>query len=378
MIKTKLYQLVATIIKRFKNCFVPVIWCTREDKENGLAPTVLFIGWDRKLQYYWFERLFNKSDFSAKRKLIPGANISRYLKKNENLCDVAIVETSKIEDRINQFRPYLILPRWMEMTIDIEPSLKKSWSKEVRRKIRKYSLDYEFRDTKKDFDLFHDKMYKPLIKNRHGDSAEIANYDLFLNKILNKQAQLLFIIKDNEPVAGQFIEKVAGTFRINTFGIVDGSQKIQKMGVHAALYFFALTHFGKLGHKSIRCGSSMPLVFDGVTQFKMRMGAKPYLKDLKSRSKYIFLPINNVLSIKKVLNNNPVFYLENEKLNIAYFHYPNEFSDKKDFLQKYKQINCENIDKINLFYAGLDQPLRQWIEDEEIPNIKLIENEPGK
>lgn len=378
MIKNKLKGFLIALFKPIQNYIVPTISYTFHKEENNKQLSLLTIGWDQKLKNYWRARLLNNSSYRVNKKFIRIKHVKTYLNRIQNLFDIVIIESKYIGEEINTFSPVFMLPRWIEMIIDIEPSLKKSWSKETQRKIRKYSLDYEFRNTKEDFDLFYFKMYKPLIKQRHRDSAEVANYNSFLNKVLNKQAQLLFIIKDNEPIAAQLIEQVTDTYRISTFGILDGSEKIQKMGVHAALYFFAMTHFGKSGHKSLLCGSSMSIAFDGVTQFKMRMGAKPYLKDLKNRKKYYFLPLSLGSSVEKVLNDNPLIYLSNEILNVAYFHYSFEFSDKKEFLQQYKRINCGNINTINVFHSNHPELLNQWIQEEEIKNIKFIQNERGK
>ena len=264
----------------------------------------------------------------------------------------------------------------MEMILPTDFNQNQIRRKEVRRRIRKHAMEFEFRNTKKDLDLFYHKMYHPLLKERHSGSAEFAGYRMLEERLI-RGASLLYISIGGKPIAAQIIDKSDDLPRILTFGVLDGSEEIVKMGVHGALYYYVIKHFWKKGYSSIRCGSSMPVVLDGVTQFKMRMGGAPFRKDLKERSKYIFIPFGSGKGLKEVLKKNPLFHLSGNQLNIIWFAEPDDFKSKEEFLNLYRRIRSDNVDRIEICHFSDPGKIIRWIEEEGLESIEFL-NYEGK
>lgn len=374
MLFNYLHKQSLSLVRRVKNIIVPVSFYTLSDKD-GLNLNLMTIGWDKRLRNYWLLSIGKDYETEVRTKIIRKNVIIKHIKRNQKKVDLAIIETQKLNtSSLNSFWSYT-LPRWMEMVIDIESALKKSWAKETKRKIRKFSIGREFRTSRKDFDFFFYHMYKPLITSRHKGSAEIASYDILLKKFLEKKVVLLIAVRNGEAIAGQIIERTENFYRIVAFGILNGSYEIQRMGVHTALYYFALNYYLEQGQKTILCGSSMPNAFDGVTQFKMRLGAKPFLLDLAKRTKYQLISLSTGSQVFRSLKYNPLFHLHEDKLNISYFHSAESLRTKNEFLHEYKQINCENIEKIYMHSNQNIEHFKLWCNEEGIKNIKFFQYE---
>ncbi len=94
----------------------------------------------------------------------------------------------------------------MEMILPTDFNQNQIRRKEVKRRIRKHAMEFEFRNTKKDLDLFYHKMYQPLLKERHSGSAEFAGYRMLEERLI-RGASLLYISIGGKPMAAQIIDK---------------------------------------------------------------------------------------------------------------------------------------------------------------------------
>ncbi len=352
---------------------MPVNLYICKEKESREEFTFLFIGWDKKLCFYWLNRFTDQYENNSVNKKVFKWNILNYLKKNSHEIDIAIVETNKKNPSESFYRNSFLLPRWMEMAVDIDVSFKKSRTKNIIRNIKKYSLDYEVKNNLDDFNYFYHKMYKPFLVKRHKESADIADFKHFVNRFRKGECFLFFAKKDNEPLAAALIEYMNKTYRLSAFGVKDGNSEIFKMGVIGALYYFVMTYYKNKGFESILIGNSMPVVFDGVTEFKMQIGAKPYLKNLFFRKKFYFIPLNKKPLLEKVLSENPLFYIQDNELKLAAFINPAHFSNKDEFHDFFRRLKPDSVNKANFFFFDNPEIILQWLENEKNKNIEFID-----
>jgi hypothetical protein len=264
-----------------------------------------------------------------------------------------------------------MLPRWMEMIVDIESSLKKSKIKNIIRSIKKHALTCEIKNSREDFDIFYHHMYKPFSLKRHGKSADIADYKHFLNKFYKDKCELFFIIKGNKTIASAYIEFIKDIPRVSAIGVKDANHDYFRMDVVGAIYYFVMSYYFKKGISEIFVGNTMPILFDGVTEFKMQMGAKPYVKDLNNKQKTFLIPMGVNRPMLKSLQLNPVFHLNNNHLNISTFNCPAFFNAKEDFLSYLKRIRWQHANKLFFYYCGDKKIFDEWLWNMEIPNIEF-------
>jgi hypothetical protein len=364
------YRFILVLIRKLGHHFMLVRYFFLKDSESNELFSFVYIGWDKKLCSYWLSRISGSCEIITESGKIASWRIPGFVKRNDNKVDLIIVESDK-NALPGRYPNSFLLPRWMEMNLDIELSLKKSRINNITRNIKKYSLKYEIREGSEAFDLFYHKMYKPYLIKRHGESADISDYRHFSRKYHNEKCKLFFIIFKNEPVAAAFIETKKNGHRLSAFGILDGSDEIFKMGVIGALYYFVMLHYYEKGFSSIMIGSSMAVVFDGVTEFKMQIGAEPYLEDLPERHKYYFIPMNSKPRTIKILKMNPLFYLTSGRLNIATFNSSMDYSNKADFLKLLKRLKSEKVEKTNMFFIDDHERIVNWINEEGFKNVEI-------
>jgi len=369
----KAYRSIVLLIKRLRNILIPVL--RYEDPGAGHDKlSVVFIGWDRKLRNYWLQRVFGNDFILKNRVFLPPERLSNYLSVHRSDADLAIVEVPDPHKELNVGQSF-ILPNWMEFVMDLEEAFKKLRIKEILRRIRKYDIDYELRDQRKDLDFFYHRMYKPLIRKNHGNAAELARYGYFYSKFKENRLEIMFLRSEGKILAGSILEKGNGLNRILAFGVLDGSIEIIKTGVHAAAYYFTMQKLMEQGHKKMLCGSSMPAPLDGVTQFKLRMGAKPYLKDLSGRKKYRVVLLNPSQRVLRVMKDNPLYYLSGENLKLAAFMDGDEFQQPKEFNRYLKLISSEHVDTTECYILDNKNKLEHWIRQGEVPRVELIDYE---
>jgi hypothetical protein len=368
---TGYYRKVDLFIRKRGNYIIPVSSWLIKDHENDELFSFLFIGWDQKLCYYWLNRFPGEFEIRPEIKNIASWNIPEFLEKNNGKFDLVIIESTK-KAHPGKYPGSFLLPRWMEMKLDTESFLKKSHCKKLKKRIKKYSLGYEIRTGIEAFDLFYHTMHKPYILKRHGLSADLPDYKHFHSKWFNTQWVLFFLTRENEPVAAKFIGLKQGRYRLIFMGIKDGSDEIVKMGTIGALSYFSMLYYYEKGIKSMLAGVSMPVVFDGVTQSKLLLGAQPYLKDLEKRSKYYFIPVSTKPLTIKILKSNPLFYLSGGTLNIALFLSAEDYQSKEEFFKFFNRLKTIKVNMTRIICFDNPEKIIQWMNEENITGIEVI------
>lgn len=358
-------------VKGIRNFWTPSITYRFQGADRADSFVFQYVGWDYKLRSYWLRRLSIDYGVAGKKKsYIPGSRSDRKLNRNRGSVDLQLMESAKVPGREEEGERAYLLPRWMEMEIDTGPPSNKGLVKEMKRRIKKYALEHEFRSEKKDFDLFYFRMYKPLLTKNHGSSADLGSYKLFSGSFLRGEAVLLFLLSQGKPAAAQLIERRGDAYRILAFGILDASQEIQKMGVHGVLYYLAMEHYKRMNQSTLLCGSSSPVALDGVTQFKLRLGARPFLKDLEERQKYQFILKSRNPSLFKALANNPIYYISEAGLCCVVFARSADIQEQADLLQIIKKVRNSQLKKIELLLQDPVNGIDDWLPGLQEPTIE--------
>lgn len=367
----RLYIKATDIVKRWRNQFTRVTFLEGSNGDGEIV-TLVHEGWDRKLMLYWAGRIFETGPKRIRTNYMAAGHFEKRLADEQIAPDVAILESHpRMIPR--ERRSQLLLPRWMELTIDVDISLQKHYTKEILRRIRKHGIVHEFSDTREDLDEFYYRMYKPLMMLRHRETAELAPYDYFYRKFQDKQLELMFLTRDGKRVAGLVVDHRDGLKRILAFGVLEGKDEILKWGVHAAAYYYTLLRCREQGHSQILCGSSMPVVFDGVTQFKLRLGAKPYLEDLPTRKKYSLVLFDESPRVLERFTSSPLYYLRNDALRVRVFINAALFNHPNEFYRHLKLIRSQNVEKVECHvFNDPEMNITNWVKEGKIEPVELI------
>jgi len=235
--------------------------------------------------------------------------------KSNNL-DIVISEISPIVMEHFQNRDGYIIPEWVRMKINIERPIseicKSSVSdfSDVKRMIRKHNLTYEMLTGKESFVFFNEKYYMPYITKRYGEEAWIED----LAKIWESSpSPLLMAIREEGVMVGASVmRKTSESLQLLRLGLLDGNEEYRRHGVIGALYYFGILEGQKMGCKYFDVGSTHPFLTDGLTKYKMNLGAE-FVSSLSPTAVYLWLGVNeNSIVAADFMRNNPVMHVNKD------------------------------------------------------------------
>ncbi len=368
-----LYMFFVNLLRTLRYYNLPLYLYEGKEKISNEPLKVAYLGCDSTIPHYWMERLF-QGDYGVKKKRkIPVWNLFKYFSNNREGYDLAIIELNNRTRKYVRAGTGYLLHRWFEMQVDTREFMQQTKKNDLTRRIRKYSFSFEERNNDEDFKFFHQRMYVPYICNRHGESAVVCDYKYFLNIYRKKNAELGFLIKDGKPVAGSFTEMRGDKLRISGAGILDGRDDILRMGVNGALYYFIVRDSLNKGMESISIGGTSPILTDGLTKYKLSLGAKA--EDLKYfYSQYLWLvPLMDTTAVRSFLKSNPFINMVKDGLYRSIFIDPSEYEDKNRFLKYLHHINCANIKGTTIYCYGNAEKIAAWIEEEGYKDFQVLD-----
>ncbi len=347
----KAYLYLYSSYCKIRSNFLPLYVIEGLPNDSFHVLRLCYFGWDRKILGHWLKRIFQKYDQIQYIKLVPFWRIHKYLKYETLGCDLAILElNNEYIRKYTKNETGFVLPRWVKMYMDVELSLSLiNKDRDILRLIKKNDLSMEKGSTDEDFQFFYDKMYMPNVITRHNDGPVIEEYKIMLKEFQICDSTIYFVIKDGQRVAGMYVQFFERPF-LHALGTINGSNDVLKMGAISALYYFVLKDQMEHNVKHINIGGTSPLMKDGLTRYKLSLGAKvlEYQKQDSPRLKW--LPLVNSSSVTDFLTSNAFVYIENENLYCAIF----KDEAKKEPLRNYQKLYCRStamgLDKPRVFY----------------------------
>ena len=366
------YMFFINFLRKFKYCILPVYLFKGSEKTSGQPLNIVYIGWDIRICNYWTDRFMDKGIRMEKKGKIPVWNVRKYFHSNKGLYDLAFVEMNSLTKIYAGSKNGFLIPRWFEMQIDNKEGIRKVQKKDIKRRIRKYSFTFRKDFTRSDIKFFHERMFIPFISKRHGDNAVLCDYAYFMNKFRKRGTRLNYVLKDGEPVAGSFTEFVGKALRLSGVGIIDGREDILRMGVVGAIYYFEMLKANEEGVKTINVGGTSPILNDGLTKFKLSLGAKAadikYFIDLS----LWFIILKDTTAVRNCLTLNPFISREKSNLYRTIFLDTQDYNDKSEFIELIKQTTCHNLKGTKIFCIGNNDIITRWVNEEGYKDFQVL------
>lgn len=231
--------------------------------------------------------------------------------------DILISEISRITFKYFRQNNGYILPEFVGMKLNIDRPfcdiIRKDVShfSETQRCIRKYSLTYEILSDRESFNTFIDKYYLPYISRRHGENARI--HDLHQVWKSTPPPFILAIKEEGIIVAETIVRRCGDCLFALYMGIIDGRKEYLRHGVAGAIYYFCIIEGQKFGCKCLDIGSTPPFLNDGMTRFKLGLGAE-FVPDFSQGVEYLWLGVNETSdAAKELLQSYPFMYLNKDQ-----------------------------------------------------------------
>jgi hypothetical protein len=150
----------------------------------------------------------------------------------------------------------------------------------------RFGLSYRMSKDVEDFDHFYYRMHVPHIRRRYGDLSQIDSYEDMKEFFL--KGLLLFVTKDDKPVAGALSMIDGKSLVFRRTGVLDGDETVVKGGAQTALYYFQLKYAADNGFQSVDTMKSAPYLNDGVFRHKAEWGARTLPDDEATRWVFFF------------------------------------------------------------------------------------------
>lgn len=230
--------------------------------------------------------------------------------------DIVISEISPIVmSRFQNWDGYII-PEWVRMKININRPISEicrasvSDFADVKRMIRKYNLSYELLTGEDSFAYFNDKFYMPYITKRHGEEAWIEDLKAIWDSAVSPL--LLVVSEDGVRVGASMLLQKEESLLLSRLGLLDGNDEYRRHGVIGAIYYFSLLEGQKMGCQYLDVGGTRPFVTDGLTRYKMNLGAQ-FVSFNSSTSEYLWLVINEHSEVaENFMISNPVMHVNKD------------------------------------------------------------------
>jgi hypothetical protein len=209
-----------------------------------------------------------------------------------------------------------IVPEWVSMRINIDRPLSEicresvSDFSDVKRKIRKYNLTYEMITDQVSINYFNDRFYLPFITKRHGAEAWIEDLSAIWK---SSPTPILIGIRENGLIVGAcIIRKSEDSLYLLRLGLLDGKEEYRRHGVIGAIYYFCLIEGKNMGCRYMDVGGTRPFLTDGLTKFKLGLGAE-FISRQSPTKEYLWFQINeHSVVAKEFIRRNPFMHVDKD------------------------------------------------------------------
>lgn len=267
------------------------------------------------------------------------------------------------------------IPAWVRQRLCIRNSwqtqiaeLKRGTRQELTRFLRKHQYTCEATHQQEDFEYFFDKLYRPYVLKRHGESGIMVSRERFMREC--RRGVVLQLFHNGEIVAAAVLRRIVNTMAILWSGSAQESDAQQIHGVTDALDYFSLLYASAKKCRWLDFGRSRPSLNDGVLRYKRKWGAEFTAGAVRQSAIQLILPSNNATGFEHLQQQ--VFVLRNGQRFYAVL-FINADSPIDDIREKIKGILTPGLAEYRVITVGLlSEPLRTAIETLEQP-IRIIE-----
>jgi hypothetical protein len=278
-------------------------------KGSGVAFRCLFVH-NCSFNDHLKQRMYEGDATTIRKRRIVIPALRRQIRKRAGDFDLCVAVLPRFYDRVFGDLCDLKGPEEVCQVIDTSGGWEVMRQRFVKKKRQitnnfdeRYGLSYRITNDPKDFDLFYHRMFAPHIRRRYGELSHIESYDEM--KEFFFKGRLLFVTKDDKPLAGalSLVEGKSLVFRRS--GVLDGEEENVKGGAQTALYYFQLRYAAENGFTSVDTMKSVAFMNDGVFRHKAEWGARA-LPDQEAESIVFFFAPGPREKIARFFDANPI------------------------------------------------------------------------
>ncbi len=236
--------------------------------------------------------------------MMPVWRLRAFERRAADHADIIFIELSKLIHYPIKSGVVIESPGNVLMVMPLKPG--EAWEDINRRLVKKQRLNIKrfneagFHmvkgDAKEDFDFYYDRMYLPMINQRHALYADIAPKEAF-RKLVEK-CDLWFV----ENLAGQ---RIAAVVWLNgghikhglSFGILDGDFYYEEQGALACIYYHEIRMAHEQGARLLDGTQAPAFENDGLYQHKRRWGFEAIDDPLNPNKMIMWVPNSSSIAL---------------------------------------------------------------------------------
>ena len=168
------------------------------------------------------------------------------------------------------------IPEWVSGTASLRNHRDCEKTSKSRRRdraiLKRGEISYSVTRKLSDLEYFYEKMYLPLIEQKHGNSEFVMTGEQMDSRLRNDDAQLIMIHQGEQAVGGSLIIQENGLPRLYSQGVLNNDKNLMRLGVGTAIYLYSFDYLLNEGYSRVNMGWSRALLTDGSLYFKQRFG----------------------------------------------------------------------------------------------------------
>lgn len=191
-------------------------------------------------------------------------------------CDLEIYRGHQSLANMGLFPSAYFIPEWVSGTASLQNHRDcESTSKSRRRDrsiLERGEIGYSVTRKSSDLEHFYEKMYLPLIEQKHGHSEFVMTREQMHSRVRDDNGRLVMIYHGEKAVGGSLIVQENGMPRLYSQGVLNNDKDLMRLGVGTAIYLYSFDHLLDQGYSLVNMGWSRALLTDGSLYFKQRFG----------------------------------------------------------------------------------------------------------
>jgi hypothetical protein len=260
---------------------------------SNLPFRCLFVD-DSALSDYMMPRIYSEAPKIVKKWRIYVPALKKMLQSSSAEIDMCIAVLPLSWDSEFAKLPGFKTQEWVTQIIDLADYLQlrdhrvRKTYREAERIIRKYNISSRISRDLKDFEMFYNRMYLPLMKKQFGELFDREPYEDMLR--IFRAGHLMQILQGDEVIACSLLFVKGDTLIGRRMGVLDARTDLIKKGVQSLIYYFGINYAIEHDLKKHHVMTSRPFFSDGVYSHKRNWGATVYPFDESGNWVYLFCP----------------------------------------------------------------------------------------
>lgn len=337
---------IVSLLRAFR---FPTYELSGQCKFGGGSLTILYAG-SNTFRSYVESMAFDESASST---FLGKLSLANFICQARNRpVDLQIMRSHLLLEKSGLFRQQFFVPDWLSGNSNLEHQLeieKTSKSRQRDRKIfARERISYTVSTDPVTLNYFYDEMYVPHVMTSHGDSALPMSRDKMFNWVNRGLGELVFVLRDEQPVAGSFVIYENGQPRLLSAGVLRRDKTLMRHGVGTALYLFSFDYLYSKGFRSVHMGHSRSFLSDGALYFKQRFGLQ--VRQVSNTGSYLSVTSNSLALRSFLINTGFIHYRRNSirAATVSESHDPDSIKVIAQRRDLATNLGITNIDTIEI------------------------------